>query len=835
MDCEIIRVQDAAFPTKVIPVVFSTDENYAPFVSACVESIRGNSSKEYLYEVYVFNVGLPERIIKTLEAATAENISVKCVDVSSNIESIADRLYSHSYFSREMYYRILIPEVLSQYDKVIYLDCDMIVLGDLSELYNMDIGDNCIAACRNLMHSKMRDYVENDLHLNSDRYINSGMLVINCKSFIEQNIRDLIFEEIKLHDVLRYPDQDLINLVCKDKIYYLPLKWNYLWHLERLNKSSNNELKLIEADLAEYKQTKSDICIMHYTGDKKPWFYNAIPGAEIFWKYAELCTLRNTIKQRFREHNKKLQKIKLVFMDIKGKNLTLTCSYNVLDYDNKDTYLYLINNNIYRPTISHKRQIETGNVLLTQRLFSVSIPLKNIMKSKQSICFVVNNKCVLFEYDKFFPLNGCSNSYIATDGVLVYREGNNLLLEKCTFRKRMKHERAYLKQLRKSDDPRKKKYFWVRILRFLTKRLVPKNIWLISDRPNVAGDNGEALFKYLNSTKKYKKVIKPYFVIDKSSPDYARLKKIGKVLALSSKKHKLYALHCAGKAVSQTDRELYEVIVRDYVKDFKYAEKRVFLQHGITKDDISKLYSRFSHGFDLFVTACYPEYDSIVKNANYGCGASITKLTGFPRHDALDNKTEKVVVISPTWRQNLAMDGENGIEEFKASEYFARWHGLLNNKELISAAKENDCKIWFVPHNKFEHYLDLFSDLDEQVSVLKGNKNFAEIFSKGALMISDYSSNSFEFAYLRKPIIYYQYDADVFFGEHTYNKGYFDYETDGFGDVIKDEAEVVEKIKYYMQNGFVAEDEYLDKITTFFKFSDKNNSERVVKAMMALH
>ncbi len=834
MDCEIIKEQKDNIQTKVIPIVFSTDDNYAPFVSACVESIRDNSDKDFHYEIFVFNVGLPANTIKALEAASDGNITVKCVDVKDKIENIADRLYSHSYFSREMYFRVLIPEVLSQYDKVIYLDCDMIVTGDLSELYAIDIGDNCLAACRNLMHSKMRSYVEDELHLDSEKYINSGMLVINCKSFIENNIKDLIFEEIKLHDTLRYPDQDLINLVCKGKIFYLQLKWNYLWHLERLNKSSSEELKLKDNDLIEYGKTKSDICIMHYTGDMKPWFYNAIPGAEIFWRYADVCTLKNVIKQRFREHNKKLQKIKLVFLDVNGKNAILTCSYNVLDYDNKDTFLYLVNNNIYKPTVTYKRQIATGQVLMTQRLFTVSVPLKNILKSRQTVCFVINNKCVLFEYDKFFPLNGCSDSYVATDGILMYRENNNLILEKCTFKKRFKHERAYLKQLRKSDNPQRRKYFWIRMLRWLTKKFVPKNIWLISDRPNVAGDNGEALFKYLCSTKKYKKAIRPYFVIDKKSPDYARLKKVGKVIALSSKKHKFYALHCAGKAVSQTDYELYEVIVRDYIKDLKYSEKRVFLQHGITKDDISKLYSRFSHGFDLFVTACYPEYDSIVRNPNYGCGASITKLTGFPRHDALDNRTEKIVVISPTWRQNLAFGGESGLENFKVSEYYSRWHSLLCNKELLRAAKENNCRIWFVPHNKFEQYLDAFSDVDGQVEVLKGNKNFAEIFSKGALMVSDYSSNSFEFAYLRKPIIYYQYDADVFFGDHTYNKGYFDYEVDGFGKVIKDESALVDKIKFYMENGFTMEDEYVDKIKTFFKFNDKSNSERVVKAILAL-
>ena len=816
----------------IIPVVFATNEKYAPFVSSCVESIKANSSKEYFYRVVVFNVDLSDDTKERLANATADNISVECLDVTNYIEDIKDKLYSHSYFSQEMYYRILIPDVFPNYEKVIYLDCDMIVLGDLAELYNIDIGENCIAACRNLMHTKMRNYVKNTLKLEPLEYINSGMLVINCKRFKEQHIKDKIFEEIKLHDILTYPDQDLINLVCKKSIYYLPLNWNYLWHLERLNRSFVEELKLDKKDLEEFNSVSQNIKILHYTGDKKPWTFNAIEKSEIFWEFAKKCTFKDIIEKNFYLENKNLQSIRLLFLDFNKKSIILTCSYNVLDKDCTDSYLISINNDLYRPTISYKRVTHENNVYITQRIFKFTIPISKIQKSKVSVCFIINNKCSLFRYDTFFPLNGCPTSYFAHNGVLMYRQDKTLVFEKCTFKKRFKHERKYLKQLRKSKDGYQKKSFFLRMLYFLVKPFVPSNIWLISDRPDVAGDNGEALFTYLTGTKKYKKQINPYFVIDKKSPDYKRLKKKGKVIKLASLKHKIYALFCSVKAVSQTNHEVYNVFHRNYVKDLVYREKRIFLQHGITKDDISTSYSKFYHNFDMFVTAAYPEYESIIENINYGCDINTTKLTGFPRHDALSNKSNKAIVITPTWRKNLFANNQKNESLFKESKYFNTWHSLLTNKTFVDYAEKNGYEVWFVPHNNVECYMDLFSDIDSRIKVLSGNKCYSEIFSNGALLISDYSSNTFEFSYLRKPVIYYQFDENEFFGSHTYTRGYFDYRENGFGDVVTTEDELIYAIKKSIDSNCVIDPCFKERIDAFFKYSDQNNSERVIDQIL---
>ncbi len=103
------------------------------------------------------------------------------------------------------------------------------------------------------------------------------------------------------------------------------------------------------------------------------------------------------------------------------------------------------------------------------------------------------------------------------------------------------------------------------------------------------------------------------------------------------------------------------------------------------------------------------------------------------------------------------------------------------------------------------------------------------------MLVTDYSSVAFDFAYLRKPVLYYQADVDEFFsGIHTYEKGYFDYERDGFGEVEYDTEKLVDRIIEYMQNNCQLKEKYRQRIDATFPFNDQNNCERVYNAILAL-
>jgi len=819
------KTEKSGAKKQIVPIVFAANENYAPYAAVCIQSIKENADRENEYEIYVFHTGLTKETVKKIESMRSIGFNVRCVDVSRYIAEVKSKFYTHSYFSDEMYFRILIPDVLPRYKKVLYIDCDTVVTADISELYETDIGNCVIGGCRNPMHAKMDGYVRERLRLDSAEYINSGVLLFNCEEFKKQKIKDKIFGIIGDYGVLDYPDQDLINIACVGKIFYIDLSWNYLYHIERLNRTDNSVLHLIPRDENLYKPVQNSVKIMHYTGDRKPWRHNAAPYADLFWKYAEKSVFYGEIKKRFMKENGGLQTVKLIFATFYSKELHLICAYETTDEGNKDTVLYFLNNDLYRPVIFLKREIARDEVKLIQKQFTVKIPYGTINKAGANLFFTVNDKGVLFRYDKFFPLNGCPSSYFYHNGYLMYRNGRNLIIKKSGIAERALRELKYERKLRRTPF---RKFVFIRLAYFLLRKSVPHNIWLLSDRPDCAGDNGEALFKYLR--RKKTKSINPFFVINKDSEDYKRLRRYGHVVGTSTFKHKFLALFCKGKAVSQTDFVLYTVFERNYIKDLLFNENKVFLQHGITKDDVSDLYSRYNQDFNLFITACEREYESIISNKNYGMGKSVVKLTGFPRHDALSDCREKIVIINPTWRLNLSGVSE---EEFAESDYFSKWNGFLNDKNFLSALRKYRYKALFVVHNKMKPFSKLFS-LPNKVSIVDGSVDFSEIFSKGALFITDYSSNAFEFAYLRKPVVYFQFDFESFFGGHTYKKGYFDYDSDGFGEVATDVARLSDIVKSYLSSDCELKQIYNKRINSFLKYNDDKNCERVTEEIEKL-
>ena len=178
---------------------------------------------------------------------------------------------------------------------------------------------------------------------------------------------------------------------------------------------------------------------------------------------------------------------------------------------------------------------------------------------------------------------------------------------------------------------------------------------------------------------------------------------------------------------------------------------------------------------------------------------------------------KKSIVILLTWRNFI-----NNEETFIHSEYYTRINSLINNEELIQKAKEKGYEIVLKMHPNAAEYIDLF----EKNDYVKFDTvtRYHDIICDSALMISDYSSVVYDFAYLEKPIIYYHYGDDHHFDLDT---SYIDLETSGFGDVVKNEEDLINKIIYYIDNDCLMEDKYKDNVHKFFKYNDKNNSKRV--------
>ncbi|EAI4441865.1 capsular biosynthesis protein, partial [Campylobacter lari] len=226
----------------------------------------------------------------------------------------------------------------------------------------------------------------------------------------------------------------------------------------------------------------------------------------------------------------------------------------------------------------------------------------------------------------------------------------------------------------------------------------------------------------------------------------------------------------------------------------------------------------------LFITSTQAEYDSIASDYNrYKFSKKEVVLTGFARHDSLlkNNKTNtRQILIMPTWRKKLAHLDEESIQKlFLQSEYFLKYNSLLNNSKLKQIHNEYLYDVVFNPHPFIIPYLEKFN-IPDYIKVADKNESLQKLFCNSSLMITDYSSVAFEMAYLKKPIIYYQFDKEDFFSSHTLQKGYFDYERDGFGPVVFNEVKLFENLEEILRNNCSIADKYLNNINSTFKFRD---------------
>lgn len=376
----------------------------------------------------------------------------------------------------------------------------------------------------------------------------------------------------------------------------------------------------------------------------------------------------------------------------------------------------------------------------------------------------------------------------------------------------------------------KHKYFaFIRLFNRRKKKYV-----LINDRPDKAGDNGEALFKYIY-TKRPDIAKYTYFVISKNSQDYSKMKKIGKVVPLRSLFHKFLFLNAKYIYTSHVHRLFYNAIELDNLKYYSdmFNYDLVWLQHGITLNDVSKSANQLNVKVNKIVASTNDEYKEISQYKYFYFTGNIIK-TGMARFDNLEDNVKNIISICPTWRRNLSgkilSNGEHEtLPNFDKSLYYYNYKELLSNKKLNSLLKKYNYILNFILHPGMNGYKEYFDELaNEHIKILsQDNVVYSGVFSESKLLITDYSSVFFDFAYLKKPEIFFQFDKETFFKKH-YSKGYFSYERDGFGDVFTKAEDVVEKIEFYFKNDFKMEDKYIERVNKTFKYNDKNNCKRII-------
>ena len=351
--------------------------------------------------------------------------------------------------------------------------------------------------------------------------------------------------------------------------------------------------------------------------------------------------------------------------------------------------------------------------------------------------------------------------------------------------------------------------------------------WLVSERGTDAQDNGFLFYKYL---RQHHPEINSVFVIDHTSPDYHKVKLLGKTVEFGSFKHLFMTIGFPVKISSNLYGYAPWVNFVLYLRRHKTKDLHIYLEHGITKNMMPGDCGDVNASIKMVTCAAKKEYDYVVNN--YKFRNDVPKYTGFARFDSLEEEhvVKNQLLFMPTWRRYLAGLSE---AEFVNSDYYKFWNALINNNELISFCLEHGLKIKFYIHYVLKDYIHLFNENKVTEMVPFDKEGVQDLLKDSKMLVTDFSSVFFDFAYMLKPIVFYQFDEQRYNDEH-YSKGYFDYHVDGFGPVRYTAEEVVREIIDSSNSNFEPKTVYLNRMKEHFPKKDSHNCDRIYEEIMKL-
>ena len=300
-----------------IHIVFSCNNNYAQHLAVTIASILKNSKKDEKFVFYILDGGISEenkyKINLLSKIRTFEKFYIK-IDEANLLDAIQDTLWGH--FSKEVYFRFLIPVLFKHLSKILYLDIDIVVKRPLSEFYNTDFDDTYAIVVKDAC-----ELTEHKKKLNLLNYFNSGVMLINNKRWIKEEILNTLLantKKLKNENKILYVDQDVFNYTFKENVKFVSPKYNLQSSIYRYPDYAK---KAYGADTLKEAQTHP--VIIHYTTDKKPWTGNSYHELyKEYFKYLKLTA--------FYPHRNKVKKILQNIFSIKNsfdkkhKVITLT-------------------------------------------------------------------------------------------------------------------------------------------------------------------------------------------------------------------------------------------------------------------------------------------------------------------------------------------------------------------------------------------------------------------------------------------------------------------------------------------------------------------------------
>ncbi len=265
---------------SIIPIFYAADDNFLKYTLVSLTALKENADRTRNYRIHILLTTVSEELKKPFEALAEENFAIEFVDVSAYLATCDNELHTRDYYSKTTYYRLFIAEMYPAYDKALYIDSDTIVLGNVAELYDHDLGENLVGACHEQAMVQVDvygNYVEQVLGLDRNRYFNAGMLLINCRLFREEKMLKQFLDLLHAYTFTVTQDEDYLNVLCENRVLWLHQGWN-------------------AEVIGEMCVPPEEMKIIHYIMTSKPWHYADCRFADIFWSYAEKTPVYDLIK-----------------------------------------------------------------------------------------------------------------------------------------------------------------------------------------------------------------------------------------------------------------------------------------------------------------------------------------------------------------------------------------------------------------------------------------------------------------------------------------------------------------------------------------------------------
>ena len=656
----------------------------------------------------------------------------------------------------------------------------------------------------------------------------------------------------KIIEVLQYIDDDIIMNARRYPVYIRDYQFSRMllrlkYETEKLNEKQNVIYRGIESE-EELAESLEDADEYHHT---------------IGVRYPALFIMQNGIPY----YSSSRLRCNIQFMDYRDGNLEIDGSFPDIFDKEKIDYYFVVGDKKYRPVWCDRYSLIKffGESAYKRFPFHATIPIDEVMNELDDdtirfcIAYDGNEYEIAFEFKSHtsrlaaYPKNTYWHfgEYLALTKQQTTPMGGNIVtgirIVKYNWFKMAGKELGIGTELLTSFKMHRFRFFLLRAAWVATSPyFAKKNIWMFFDKIYKGGDSSEYLYKYAENIRRQEKGKKEkghpdklYYLLDESTTDYKRLKEEGyKPLKRGSFIHRLVFLNANYMIVSNSTVFAFNDY---YLENSRYIRgivdfHTVCVQHGLSVQKIALAQQRLRDNTRLYFCASKYEIENLMHPVYDYVGYDALKLTGVPRYDGLENRDKKQIMISPTWRMQSAMlvSKNEGVERdynpfFKDTDYFKVYNALINDKKLIKAAEEYGYRIAYVLHPIVSPQAGDF-DSNDYVDIIPsvGDMSYEKMFCESSLMVTDYSGIQFDFAYMRKPLVYYHPEEL----EAHYEEGTYHYDTMAFGEIVRKKDELVSLLIDYMKNGCEMKQLYKMRADDFFAFDDRNNCKRIYEELI---